>query len=149
MIIGFGGDVKTVGQLRVTFIPERVERYLSKIKVDSVPVKLDIAGTIKKSRVRVIAVGDALGTTDFFVGQATNRGFSMANQIFKSGRNPKVVYAEMVENTFNTHKLFETKAVDAREWVLAASGKQKEIKSFTDSFREALNRILNSFGKIK
>ena len=97
-----GTDWNTLKQVRVTFIPERVEKHLTKIKVDNVPVKLDIAGSVRNIQIETIALGDSLGTSDFSWSHSTNRGFSMVNRIFRNGENPNTAFNEMVERTFLT-----------------------------------------------
>ena len=117
---GLGANRVKLRQLRVTFLPERVEKYLSKIKVDRIPVNINIAGRIRNVKVSVMALGDSLAISDFSWGIGTNRGFAMANRIFSDGEWPNKVYQEMVKDTFKTLGTFHDRHGAAIAWLLKA-----------------------------
>ena len=99
---GLGANVENMSQLRITFIPQRVEKYLSEIKVDHVPVNINIARDTRKFQVSVLAFGDSLVTSDFSEGISASRGIAMANQIMGNGENANRAYEEMLKHTILT-----------------------------------------------
>ena len=125
MLGDLGSDLKNLEQLRVTFIPQRIEKHLTKIKTNNVPVAVDFDGRLLTKHVNVIVMGDALGTTDFTWGQGTNRGFSMATQIFKEGKEINKVYSDMVEHCFSKSGSWWDRSASSLNWILEGISKLK------------------------
>ena len=125
MLQNLGSDLKNLEQLRVTFIPQRIEKHLTKIKTNNVPVAVDFDGRLLTKHVNVIVMGDALGTTDFTWGQGTNRGFSMATQIFKEGKEINKVYSDMVEHCFSKSGSWWDRSASSLNWILEGISKLK------------------------
>jgi hypothetical protein len=86
-------------KMRITLVPSRIERYLEKIRVDNVRLKLKVGENVVEKVVYSLAIGDSLASTDFLSSAGTNRAFSTAIQIFRMGKDAERVFEELIRKT--------------------------------------------------
>jgi hypothetical protein len=117
--------------MRVKFLPSRIERHLTQIKVDNIPLKLSVAGqVVAEKKVHALAIGDSLATTDFLASSGTNRAFSTARQIFALDKEPERVFKELVQETFpvSGRENYAKVKADATRCLLVASKSRKRLR---------------------
>jgi hypothetical protein len=93
--------IESLKELKIAFIPERVEQILSKNLIYINSLKTNIhkietkCKTYYSNNVKVFAIGDSLFSTDFSLGMGVNRGLSTALQIIRDNISPERIRKEI------------------------------------------------------